>query len=199
MAIKKTGSLADLVSDKFSDIWKLLSETTVFLSRTGESDTYEKQLRSWRSELQSAGRNTETAHRIRSELTELRKHLRLQGYDLSLGRQNLIIDGFRNDTCLGEDFRRVVLFIAEDQVFFMAGDDNHIALAEYLDRQVDAAVVSRKTRVRILDRHYLWYRRDGQDLILSGSDTETKEDFERFSAMCRANSLLFLSALKNLR
>jgi hypothetical protein len=199
MAVKNNGSLSDLLSDKFSDIWKLLSETTVFLSRIGESDTYEKQLRSWRSELQSAGRNTETAHRIRSELTALRKHLRLQGYDLSLGRQNLIIDGFRNDTCLGEGFRRVVIFIAENNVFYLAGDDNHIALAEYLDRQVDAEIASRKGRVRILDRHYLWYRRDGQNLILSGSDTETREDFDRFAAMCRANSLLFLSALKNLR
>jgi hypothetical protein len=199
MADKKTGSLADLLSDRFSDVWKLLSETTVFLSRTGEFDTYEEQLRAWRSELQTAGRNTETAQRIRSELTELRKHLRLQGYDLSLGRQNLIIDGFRNDTCLGEGFRRVVIVIAEDKVFFMAGDDNHIALADYLERRIDAEALSRKTRVRILDRHYLWYRRDGQDLVLSGSDTETEKDFERFSAMCRANSLLFLSALKNLR
>jgi hypothetical protein len=199
MAIKKPGSLADLLSDKFSDVWKLLSETTVFLSRTGEFDTYEEQLRVWRSELQSAGRNTETAQRIRSELTELRKSLRLQGYDVSLGRQNLILDGFRNDTCLGEGFRRVVIFIAEDTAFFMAGEDNHIALAEYLERQVDAEIASRKIRVRILDRHYLWYRRDGPNLILSGSDTETREDFERFSAMCRTNSLLFLRALKNLR
>jgi hypothetical protein len=199
MVSKKTGSLADLLSDRFSDVWKLLSETTVFLSRTGEFNTYEEQLRSWRAELQSTGRNTEAAQRIRSELTELRKQLRLQGYDLSLGRQNLIIDGFRNDACLGEGFRRVVIFIAEDDIFSMAGDDNHIALAEYLERRVEAEMVSRKTRIRILDRHYLWYRRDGGNLVLSGSDTETKEDFERFSAMCRANSLLFLKGLKSLR
>jgi hypothetical protein len=199
MAVKKTGSLADLFSDKFSDVWKLLSETSVFLSRTGEFDLYEEQLRAWRSELQSAGRNTETAQRIRSELTELRKQLRLQGYDLSLGRQNLIIDGFRNDACLGEGFRRVVIFITEKEIFSMAGEDNHIALAEYLERRVQAESLARKTHVRILDRHYLWYRRDRQNLILSGADTETGEDFERFSAMCRANSLLFLRGLKNLR
>jgi hypothetical protein len=199
MAVKKTGSLVDLLSDKFADVWKLLSETTVFLSRTGEFDAYEEQLRSWRAELQSAGRNTEAAQRIRSELTELRKQLRLQGYDLGLGRQNLIIDGFRNDACLGEGFRRVVVFIAENDIFSIAGDDNHIALAEYLERRVEAEMVSRKARIRILDRHYLWYRRDGQNLILSGADTETKEDFARFSAMCRTNSLLFLKGLKSLR
>ena len=199
MAVKKTGTLADLFSDRFSDVWKLLSETTVFLSRTREFGIYEAQLRDWRAELQSSGRNTEAAQRIRSELTELRKQLRLQGYDLSLGRQNLIIDGFRNDACLGEGFRRVVIFIAEDAIFSIAGDDNHIVLAERFERRMDAEAASRKTRVRILDRHYLWYRRDGHNLILSSADTETEEDFTRFSAMCRANSLLFLGGLKNLR
>jgi hypothetical protein len=199
MAVKKTGSLAGLISDKFSDVWKLLSETTVFLSRTGEFDAYEAQLRAWRSELQSAGRNTEAAQRIRSELTELRKQLRLQGCDLSLGRQNLILEGFRNDACLGEGFRRAVIFIAEKDIFSITGDDNHIVLAEHLERRVQAEAASRKAWVRILDRHYLWYRRDRRDLILSGADTETAEDFERFSAMCRANSLLFLRGLKNLR
>jgi hypothetical protein len=199
MALTKTGNLAGLLLDKFSDVRKLLSETTVFLSRTGEFDLYEEQLRSWRAEIQSSGRNTETAQRVRSELTELRKHLRLQGHDLSLGKQHLIIEGFRNDACLGEGFRRVVVFIAERDIFFLAGEDNHIVLAEQLERRVEAAGVSRKERIRILDRHYLWYRRDRRNLILSGADTETEEDFARFSAMCRANSLLFLGGLKNLR
>jgi hypothetical protein len=199
MAEKKAGVLAGLFSDKFSDVWRLLSETTLFLSRTKEFDAYEAQLRSWRSELKSMGRNTETARRVRTELTELRKQLRLQGYDLSLGRQNLIIDGFRNDACLGEGFRRAVVFITEHEIFALSGDDNHITLTEYLEHRLEARAVSHKTRIRILDRHYLWYRRNGPNLILSGADTETKEDFERFSAMCLANSLLFLSALKSLR
>jgi hypothetical protein len=199
MAGTKTGSFVELLSDKFSDVWKLLSETTVFLSRTSEFDAYEAQLRSWRAELKSAGRNTEAAQRIRTEITELRKQLRLQGYDLSLGKQNLIIDGFRNDTCLGEGFRRAVIFIAPDALFFNSGEDNHIVLAERLERRLEAEALARRTQIRILDRHYLWYRRDGANLILSGADTEIKEDFERLSAMCRANSLLFLSALKSLR
>jgi hypothetical protein len=204
MAIKKTGRLADILSDRFSDVWKLLSETTVFLSRTTEFNAYESQLRAWRLELQSVGRNPDVAQRIRSELTALRKNLRLQGYDLSLGRQNLVLDGFRNDTCLGEGFRRVVIFISDNNIYFLAGESNHIALAEYLEQQIEAEINARKhrpeaRRIRILDRHYLWYRRAGQDLILSGSDTETKEEFARFKAMCEANSLLFLNGLKNLR
>ncbi|WP_010254364.1 hypothetical protein [Treponema primitia] len=199
MEEKKSGHLADMFSDRFSDVWKLLSETTVFLSRTKEFDSYESQLRAWRSELQSSGKNPDVAQRIRSDLTGLRKSLRLQGYDLSMGKQSLVIDGFRNDACLGEGFRRVVIFITDNNIFSLAGDDNHIALAEYLEAQVQAQINAHKQPIRILDRHYLWYRRQGQDLILSGSDTETKEDFERFAAMCDANSLLFLSGLKGLR
>jgi hypothetical protein len=202
MAEKKAGrhtaTLSDILSDRFSDVWKLLSETTVFLSRTKEFGAHEHQLRTWRADL-SSNRDPEVAQRVRSELTALRKSLRLQGYDLRLGRQNLIIDGFRNDACLGEGFRRVVIFISDTAIFFLAGDENHIALAEFLEKQVEAEINARKTRIRILDRHYLWYRRQGKDLILSGSDTETKEDFARFSAMCDANSLLFLGGLKNLR
>jgi hypothetical protein len=199
MAEKKTGRLADILSDRFSDVWKLLSETSVFLSRTKEFDAYESQLRAWRSDLQSSGRNPEVAQRVRSDLIGLRKHLRLQGYDLSLGGQNLIIEGFRNDACLGEGFRRVVIVITDTGLFFLAGDENHITLTEYLDRQIEAAAAAGRQRIQIRDRHYLWYRRRGQDLVLSGADTETEEDFARFSAMCDANSLLFLGGLKGLR
>ncbi|AEF84013.1 hypothetical protein TREPR_0059 [Treponema primitia ZAS-2] len=199
MEKKKTTRLTDILSDKFSDVWKLLSETTVFLSRTGKMDAYEIQLRVWRSELQTASRNPDVTQRIRSELTELRKQLRLQGYDLSLGKQNLIVDGFRNDACLGEGFRRVVVFISDTTIYSLAGDDNHVALAEFLERQLETESAAHKVRLQIKDRHYLWYLRHGQDLILSGSDTETKADFERFAAICNANSLFILSGLKHLR
>ncbi|GHV76017.1 hypothetical protein AGMMS49942_08380 [Spirochaetia bacterium] len=194
-----SATLSDILSDRFSDVWKLLSETTLFLSRTKEFGAHEQQLRTWRADLQSSRQDPDVAQRIRSELTALRKSLRLQGYDLSLGRQNLIIDGFRNDACLSEGFRRVVIFISDKNIFFLAGEENHIALAEFLERQVEAKIRAHQKLIRILDRHYLWYRRQGQDLILSGSDTETKEDFARFSAMCDANSLLFLGGLKRLR
>jgi hypothetical protein len=198
LAAPRTAHLADMLSDKFSDVWKLLSETTVFLSRTKDLDTYEEQLRTWRLELQSSNGNPDIARRIRSDLTALRKNLRLQGYDLSLGRQNLVIDGFRNDASIGEGFRRVVVFISDSKIFFLTGEDNHITLAEFLEGQLEAEGQARKKQIRILDRHYLWYRRQGRNLILSGSDTETKEDFERLTAMCAANSLLFLGDLKGL-
>jgi hypothetical protein len=197
MAKGKARTLADILSDRFSDAWKLLSETTVFLGRTGEFHQYENQLRLWRSELQYSPKNSEVAQRIRSEVAELRKHLRLQGYDLSLGKQNLLFDGFRNDTSLGEGFRRMVLFITSDDLLWLTGEDNHITLAGLLERRIETAAARKWTQ--ITGKHYLWYRRRGNDLILSGSDTETKEDYERIRAMGGANSLFFLSKLKSLR
>jgi hypothetical protein len=195
MAHGKTNRLADIFSDLFSDAWKLLSETTVFLSRTKEFHLYEDQLRLWRAELQASSKNPELTQRIRSEVTGLRKNLRLQGYDLSLGKQNLIFDGFRNDASMAEGFKRVVLFITDTDIFWLTGEDNHIALAGFLERQLETGY----RQIRLLSKHYLWFRRVGTDLILSGSDTEMKEDFEYLKAMGEANKLLFLSKLKKLR
>jgi hypothetical protein len=192
MAAKKS-TLKDLFSDRFSDIWQLLSETTQFLSRTPIFGNYESQLREWRLELQSGGHDPELSRRIRLELTELRKSLRLQGYDLSLARQQLVFEGFRNDASLGEGFKRAVLFFGDEEIYWMTGDDNHIMLAEMLETQVSTAFVP------IRSKHYLWYKRQGNDLILSGSDTEMKEDFERLKAMGEAHSLIILSKLKGLK
>jgi hypothetical protein len=198
MGKKKHSLLEQVFQDFLPDIWKLLSETTLFLSRTKEFHHYEHQLRTWRSALQINRRNPELANKIRRELTELRKQLRLEGYDLSLGKQNLCFEGFRNDACLGEGFRRVVLFFTNEDIYWLAGDDNHITLAEFLEsRLYETAQEHQGLQIRY--KHYLWYRRRGGDLVFSGSDTESKEDFERLKAMGEANSLLFLSKLKKLK
>lgn len=194
---KKTGSLKELLSDRFSDTWKLMSETTVFLSKTPVFEQYEEELRSWRRDLQIAGKDSKKSAQIRADITELRKSLRKQGYDLGLAKQNLVVDGFRNDASLGEGFRRVVLFFGEEDIYWLAGEDNHIALAEMLDKQLE--VRAQKQRIVIRSKHYLWYKRRGNDLVLSGSDTETKADFERFTAMTEANSLVILAKLKGLK
>jgi hypothetical protein len=185
--------LKELLTDRFSDIWRLLSDTTQFLARTPVFDQYEEQLRQWRLELQSNEKDAELSRRIRAEITELRKTLRLLGYDLSLARQRLVIDRFRNDAALGEGFRRVVIFFAEEDVYWLAGEDNHITLAELLEHRLE------NVPRRIRSKHYLWYRRVGDTLTLSGSDTETKQDFERLKAMGEANSLVILAKLKALR
>jgi len=193
----KLSSLTDLLSDRFSDTWKLLSETSRFLERTPVFAQYEEELRSWRRELQNAGKNIDVSRQIRQEITELRRSLRQQGYDLSLAKQNLVVDGFRNDVSLGEGFRRVVIFFCGDLVLWLSGEDNHITLAELLERQAETRLSKQKFGVR--SKHYLWYRRKGNDLILSGSDTETKENFERLKAMAEANTLFILSRLKELK
>jgi hypothetical protein len=193
----------DLLADRFSNIWKLLSETTLFLSRTGEFGQYENQLRRLRSRLQQYQKNSEQLGNIRSELIELRRNLRLLGYDLSLGGQNLIFDGFRHDDCVAEGFRRIVLFIADalnndTGLYWYTGEENHIALAAFLEERLKSGYAGGR-HLRIRNRHYLWYRRRKTELILSGSDTETRDDYERLKAAGEANPLLFLSKLKALR
>ncbi|MHC6202495.1 hypothetical protein ACYULU_04785 [Breznakiellaceae bacterium SP9] len=194
---KSTENLFDILSDRFKDIWKLLSETTVFLSRTKEFPAYESQLRQWRSQLQHSSKDLDLINRIRAEIRELRKSLRLAGYDLSLGKQNLIIDGFRNDACLGEGFRRVVLFFTNNGISYLAGEDNHVTLSSLLEAHIDKQIRSGQS-IRVFEKHYLWYRRSGADLILCGADTETKEDFERIKARGAVSSLAILSSLKKL-
>ncbi len=195
MAKNKT-TFAEVLSDRFTDVWKLLSDTTAFLSRTPDFNQYEEQLRTWRAELQISN-NSETVQRIREEITDLRKALRLQGYDLSLGGQTLIVDTFRNDVSIKDGFKRVVIFITNTEIIWLSGDENHITLAEYLESRIQQHPAN--YNMRIIGKHYLWYRRRGNELILSGSDTETKEDFERLKAMADANNLFFLAQLKYLK
>jgi len=195
--IVKPRSFKDLLTDRFSDTWKLLSQTSSFLSRTPIFSDYEDELRSWRRDLQGAGKDGEVSQRIRKEIIELRTSLRRQGYDLSLARQSLVLDGFRNDASLGEGFRRVVIFFGNEDTYWLSGEDNHVTLDELLDRQLKARFARSGDNIR--SKHYLWYRRKGDVLVLSGSDTETREEFEKLKAMAELNSLVILSKLKNLK
>jgi hypothetical protein len=198
---KNNSSFAEVISDRFTDVWKLLSDTTSFLSRTPEFHHYEVQLRSLRSQLQSS-KTPETAQQIRKELVDLRKALRFQGYDLSLGNQTLTVDFFRNDASLKDGFKRVVIFLTNSGIVWLSGDENHIMLANYLESRIQNNLVAKHSEddhMKIIGKHYLWYRRRGNELILSGSDTESKEDFDRLQAMAEANSLFLLGQLKNLK
>ena len=193
----KSSFLANLFQDRFASTWKLLSETSRFLSRTAVFSLYEEDLRLWRRDLQRAGKVESEVKRIRQEIVELRSSLRFEGYDLSLARQNLILDGFRNDASIQEGFRRLVLFFGNDDIYWLSGDDNHITLSELLESQLFTRFKKRSDSIR--SKHYLWYVRKGNDLILSGSDTERKEDFERLGAIVEANNLKILAKLKELK
>ena len=194
MPAAKRTSIADAFAERFSDVWILLSGTTVYLSRTALFGQYEPQLRAWRAALQSAAHDTEAVRGIRQEIVALRKELRTRGHDLSLGAQNLRFEGFRNDACIREGFRRVVLFFGDERVYWFVGDDNHVALADFLESRLEASGV----RV-VTERHYLWFKRRGTDLVLSGSDTESKDDFARLERIGNANPFLLLAGLKGLK
>jgi hypothetical protein len=190
--------ITEFISDHFGDVWKLLSETNLFISRIGEISQYQQQIQSMRLELQNARNNKDRIIAVRTDLIELRKHLRLLGYDLSLGKMNLVFGGFRHDDSMAEGFKRLVLFLGDRDVYWLAGEDNHIALASYLERKLDNLEFARAP-ARISGRHYLWYLWVKTELILCGSATETKEDYERLKAIGEAQPLLLLSKLKGLK
>jgi hypothetical protein len=192
--------LKNLLSDKTTDVWRLLSETDYFLSRTNEYAHYENQMRELRAKLNSAGKTgkEKVLKEVHGELTELRKELRLSGYDLSLGKYRLVFDGFRHDDSIREGFRRIVLFICDGFFLWLTGEANHIELADTLEQQITRHMAATGNRITIKGKHYLWYLRTKDELILSGGDTETKEDYEQLKAFGEVSSLLFLSNLKNL-
>lgn len=195
MAKRRIENIASTLSERFASTWKLLSDTTYFLSRTSLFLHYEAELIDMRKRLSSSGRNSEVEKTLRKELTELRKALRLQGYDLSLGHLELSFQGFRNDASIMEGFSRIVLFIGRSGLWWITGDDNHIELYNRLDAALGAA------GIQALQKHYLWYRWNHDQLILSGSDTESSDDFDtlRTWADQPERRLLLLSRLKKLR
>ena len=194
-----TAKIKNLLSDQLVDVWRLLSETDSFLSRTREYHHYENQMRELRAKLIAAGKTgRDTIKEVHAELVNIRKHLRLSGYDLSLGKYRLVFDGFRHDDSIRDGFRRIVLFILDDCFLWLAGDANHIELAETLEQQITRHCTATGKRITIKGKHYLWYLRTQDQLILSGADTETKQDYEQLKAFGEVSSLLFLSRLKNL-
>ncbi|MDR2470542.1 MAG: hypothetical protein LBD09_00340 [Treponema sp.] len=182
------------LSKKVNEVWALLNETALLLNRTAVRKRFEGQLGVLRGRLQGAPANPAVLQNIEGALTELRKELRLAGYDLSMGKYALCFDGFRNDDTLGSGFNRVALFIGTDGTFYAkTGDDNHIVLASMLER-----IVSKNPAVQIAAMHYLWYQRTRTSITLSGSATETAEDYQRLKEYAEADSLRFLSRLKGI-
>jgi hypothetical protein len=195
-----SAKIKNLFQDKMISAWKLLSETDSFLSRTREYHLYENQMRELRAQLSSCGKagKDREIKAIHEELVAIRKELRLSGYDLSLGKYRLIFDGFRHDDSIGRGFRRMVLFICDDFFLWLTGEANHIELAETVEQQITRHTAATGKRITINGKHYLWYMRTRDELILSGADTETKDDYAQLKAQGEVSSLLFLSRLKGL-
>jgi len=188
--------LTSSISERLASTWTLLSDTTNFLSRTSIFLQYEAQLRDMRSRLASARDNIDELRAIKRELTELREALRLQGYDLSLGKLELAIKGFRNDAAVAEGFKRLVLFIGDRDLWLIGGTDNHIVLHDHLEEECVRRGIS-----DIRQKHYLWYSWNHGLLMISGADSEPKDDFEelRTWAAVPEHRLALLSRMKKVR
>ena len=123
----------------------------------------------------------------------MRKLLRLQGYDLRLGSKDIALEGFRHDDAMGEGFRRMVLGLADDDVYYLAGEANHIELAEMLENQC-----RQKRSCKPYRLHCLWYRWRNDVLVISGADSETAEMFEDLKAWFAPNREFLLKKLARL-
>jgi site-specific recombinase len=181
------------LSGKITEVWRLLNETALFLQRTAARKNFEAPLAVLRGMLQKSPDNVSVINEVFRHLVELRKQLRTAGYDLSVAKYRLLFDGFRNDDSLAEGFTRLVIFIAEAAFYWKTGDENHLALAVFLERQLEKRKIT-----AILEMHYLWYQRTKTKLILSGAATERPEDFEQLKTAGEADELLFLSRLRGL-
>jgi len=188
--------LTNGISERLASTWRLLSDTTIFLSRTSIFEQYESTLADMRLRLSSGRHDDGELRRIREELTEIRRTLRLQGYDLALGGLDLAVKGFRNDAALGEGFRRLVVFIGPRDIWAISGEENHRELHDILEGECE-----RRRIGDILQKHYLWFDWNNGLLTLSGADSESAEDFEILKAWCQTpeNRLRLLGRLRRIR
>jgi hypothetical protein len=184
------------LAERMATTWVLLSDTTNFLSRTSIFNQYEAQLRDLRFRLSVSEADDSELRAIRKELTELRAALRIQGYDLSLGKLELSIKGYRNDASVAEGFRRIVIFIGAKDLWFVTGEDNHRALHDFLEGECERRRIS-----SVKHKHYLWYRWNHGLLLLSGSDSEGAEEFQKLQEWAERpeNRLALLGKLRRER
>jgi hypothetical protein len=181
------------LAESFSSTWRLLSDTTNFLSRVKLLEEYEQDIKAWRDRLSRSVKDPLAAREVRDAVVSLRKALRTRGYDLRLGSKDIALEGFRHDDAMGEGFRRVVLAISDNDVLALAGDDNHITLADALQEKMRARRIASPHRF-----HFLWYRWRNQVLVLSGAASETSEQFEELKAWFAGNKEFLLRKLKSL-
>lgn len=192
MPEKLTTRLLNSLRDSFQSDWKLLSETEHFIASTPLQRNYEQQFALWRKRLQKACNDTVRAS-VREEIIALRKMLRIEGYDLSLGAIQLIVKDFVNDDAAARGFRRVVLCFCDAGLFWLSGEANHLELAGDLQAELE-----RKRLYVHPEMHYLWFLWKRNALLLSGSATELPEAFERLQTRVQTNPQKILRYLKAL-
>jgi len=196
MARDKVDRIVNGLAEHFASAWRLLSDTTIYLSSLPSGKVfqrYENTLRKWRHSLENGRRNPEVVNEVRSQIIAFRKTLRKMGYDIRLGTYEIKFEGFRHDDAIAEGFRRMVLFIAKDSLYYLTGSENHIELDRILESRLKNARISESMR-----RHYLWYRWRQNILVISGADSEMKDSFEKLQQVVSENTLFFIKQLKKL-
>jgi hypothetical protein len=95
------------------------------------------------------------------------------------------VKGFRNDAAISEGFRRMVIFIAAKDIWYITGEDNHGSLHDYLEAECDK-------------RRVTW---NNGLLMISGADSEAAEDFAALQAWAEVpeNRFLLLGKLRKMR
>jgi hypothetical protein len=156
-------------------------------------EEYDADLREWRSQLGRGKNNPQILREVREAIVALRKELRTRGYDLRLGSKDITLEGWRHDDAMGEGFQRLVIGIAEDDIYSLAGSANHIELADSLEQQW-----RRRKNAKPYRLHCLWYRWRNNVLVLSGWNLQRPE-LEEILKVWISNGCSFLGSLAILK
>jgi len=183
----------DRLAESASSTWRLLSDTTNFLSRQKLLEEYEQDLRRWREQLSHHRTDARVMKDVRGDIVALRRSLREQGYDLRLGSKDIALEGYRHDDAMAEGFQRLVVGLADDEVYYVSGQANHIELADALEAQC-----RQKRSCKPYRLHCLWYRWRNDVLVLSGAASETAQMFEELKDWFETNRELLLRKLMRL-
>lgn len=179
------------VQELFVSSWKLLNETTVFLSGTNIFTRYEKKLCNWRNQLTKFPENEQTYKKIKNKLIELRRKLRNEGYDLHSASRNIVINGYKNDNAPSDGYKRLVIFITDQNIYYLAGSDTHAQLAKYLGLKL--GIENLKTKPSV---HNLWFRWNNNILELCGADSETVDNMEHLRSYLESHKIHMIKKLK---
>lgn len=169
----RISELRSRLQEGFASTWNLLSDTNYFLSRTSIFPQYEATLREWRHQLETYHHDTTLIAEIRKEIVTIRKDLRQQGYDLMLGHYRIKLADSYSENALSMGYKRCVLIRVDERVYTMSGQANHNELREMLSSHLNARGIRQNEAF-----HSLWYRWDNRLLHITGSYSESKDDYE---------------------
>ncbi|MCG8569336.1 MAG: hypothetical protein MJB14_04280, partial [Spirochaetes bacterium] len=139
--------------EEIASTWTLLNDTTNFLMVLPIFAHHERTLKHWRDQLTQFSRNEEIYRQVKREIINLRKHLRLEGYDLRMGSKDIKFLGFKSDDAVIYGYKRMVLLIIDTNVYYLTGQENHLNLQSFLAHRYKITNIS-----NYLDLHNLWYR-----------------------------------------